>query len=149
MKRIKYCYYLTKKLDGTMYCKFYKKKICTNDCRDCTEKCYKIFHVIKQRTKELGISKKVKLTVWERDHHECIFCHKRVEWNYANSHFIKRSQGGLGIEQNIITNCEECHHKFDDTSKRQEMLKYAETYLKTKYINWNKNDLIYKKRYRK
>ena len=141
----KYCYYLTRKLDGTIYCKFYKKKICNNDCKGCIERTCKTYHTINRRTKELGINKKVKMVVWERDHHECIFCHKRVEWNYANSHFIRRSQGGLGIEQNIMTNCEKCHYKYDNTKAREEMMKYAEKYLRSKYINWNRNDLLYKK----
>ena len=43
------------------------------------------------------------MAVWERDNHRCIFCGKLVPYNLANSHFIKRSQGGLGIEQNIMT----------------------------------------------
>ena len=62
-----------------------------------------------ERTKALMITKDTKLQVWERDNHRCIFCGRYVEWNYANSHFIKRSQGGLGIPENIMTNCQECH----------------------------------------
>lgn len=98
-----------------------------------------------KRTKALEISKKTKLIVWERDNHKCVFCGMEVPWQCANSHFIKRSHGGLGIQQNILTNCPSCHHKFDDTIERKEMLVKAEKYLKSKYRKWNKEDLFYKK----
>ena len=141
----KYCCYLVQKLDRTIYCRFFKKKICISECNGCKNKCYETKRTTK-RTKELAIPKKVKLAVWERDNHKCIFCHKEVEWNYANSHFIKRSQGGLGIEENILTNCRECHRLFDDSIERQEWrMEYAEKYLRSKYPNWNKNKLVYKK----
>lgn len=102
-------------------------------------------HMKSKRTKALEIPKKVKLIVWERDGQECIFCHKWVPWQCANSHFIKRSQGGLGIQQNIMTNCPECHRKFDDTIERKKMMPIAEEYLKSKYRKWCKEDLYYKK----
>ena len=96
-----------------------------------------------KRTKALEISEKTKLIVWERDNQQCIFCHKWVPIQCANSHFIKRSQGGLGIQQNIMTNCPECHRKFDDTTNRKEMIKIAEKYFRSKYRKWNKKELLY------
>lgn len=98
-----------------------------------------------ERTKALMISKETKLKVWERDNHCCIFCGRHVEWNCANSHFIKRSHGGLGIEENIMTNCPQCHYLFDDTPMRKNMIPYAEEYFMKKYPNWNKDNLVYKK----
>ena len=98
-----------------------------------------------RRTKALEISKDVKQKVWIRDNERCIFCGKWVPMHFANSHFIKRSHGGLGIPQNIMTNCLECHRKFDDTIEREKMLVIAEEYLKTKYRKWCKDDLVYKK----
>ena len=94
-----------------------------------------------KRTEALAITKKVKLEVWERDDHKCIFCHKPVSWNLANSHFIKRSHGGLGIPENIMTNCAECHQMFDDSKYRKYMLPKAEAYLKSKYVGWNRDNL--------
>ena len=92
-----------------------------------------------------SITKEVKLKVWERDNYECIFFHKRVSWNFANSHYIKRSHLGLGIEENIFTACPVCHHEFDDTPKREYMLPIAKQYLISKYDYWNEDILVYKK----
>lgn len=98
-----------------------------------------------RRTKALEISKETKKKVWERDNHRCIFCGKAVPIELANSHFVKRSHGGLGIPQNIMTNCFECHKLFDDSIKRSEMLVYAENYLRSKYRKWDKEKLHYSK----
>ena len=130
-------------MNGKLYCKIRKKEIPYNMCVGCLDKKYKTSTT--KRTKELGIAKKTKLIVWERDNHRCIFCGKLVPWNLANSHFIKRSHGGLGIERNILTNCEKCHHKFDDTPEREEMWEYAERYLMSKYKDFDIRDLLYKK----
>lgn len=92
-----------------------------------------------------SIPKNVKLKVWERDKHRCIFCHRLVPWNLANSHFIKRSHSGLGIEENIFTACLDCHNKFDDSIYRKKMLPIARKHLKSKYTNWNEDNLIYNK----
>ena len=130
-------------MNGKLYCKIRKKEIPYNMCVGCLDKKYKTSTT--KRTKELGIAKKTKLIVWERDNHRCIFCGRLVPWNLANSHFIKRSHGGLGIERNILTNCEECHRKFDDTTDREKMWEYAERYLMSKYKDFDIRDLIYKK----
>lgn len=130
-------------MNGKLYCKIRKKEIPYNMCVGCLDKKYKTSTT--KRTKELGIAKKTKLIVWERDNHRCIFCGRLVPWNLANSHFIKRSHGGLGIERNILTNCEECHRKFDDTTDREKMWEHAERYLMNKYKDFDIRDLIYKK----
>ena len=141
----KNCSSLKIKLDRTIYCKYLNRKININECIGCPNKVI-ITTGSSRRTKELSISKKVKLAVWERDNHRCIFCGKLVPWNLANSHFVKRSHGGLGIEQNIMTNCEECHRLFDDSKERNEWrLEYAERYLKLKYPDWDIDKLTYKK----
>ena len=96
-------------------------------------------------TKETEISKKVKMTVWERDNHKCIFCQKEVPWEYANSHYIKRSQLGMGIPENLMTNCERCHNLFEVSTYREKMKEFARNYLINKYDYWNEEMLIYKK----
>lgn len=96
-----------------------------------------------KRSKACDISQKVKEKVWERDGHKCIICGSH--YAMPNAHFIPRSKGGLGIEQNIVTLCRECHHKTDNASQRQQMLEIIEEYLKKHYKNWNKDNLIYNK----
>ena len=68
-----------------------------------------------ERTKACDISQKVKFAVWMRDGERCIICgsHRAM----PNSHYIKRSQGGLGIEENITTMCLKCHDAFDGAGR--------------------------------
>lgn len=99
-----------------------------------------------KQTKEKEIPKKVKEAVWKRDKHKCIFCKKQVDVFYANAHFIPRSAGGLGIEENIFTACEDCHREQDNGMNTKFYDKKIEKHLKSIYgANWNKKNLIYKK----
>lgn len=97
-----------------------------------------------KRTKALEIPPKVKEAVFERDGGCCVFC-GRV--GIPNAHFIARSQGGLGIEENILTLCWDCHRKYDQTPRRQEMREFFKEYLQSKYPEWDETKLIYKKEY--
>lgn len=104
-----------------------------------------------KRSKACDISQKVKKIVWERDNGCCVICGN----NYnvmPNAHFIPRSKGGLGIEQNIFTACtrlteNDCHYKFDNgTQEEREKLKEkVQEYFMSIYPNWDENDLYYKK----
>lgn len=96
-----------------------------------------------KRAKACDISKKVKDIVWERDGCRCIICNSYQAM--PNSHYIRRSQGGLGIEENIVTMCMSCHREYDQGTGRKPMETYIENYLKSKYPNWDKSKLIYKK----
>ena len=98
---------------------------------------------MKKRTKALDISKVVKDKVWERDRHECIICHS--PYAMPNSHYIARSQGGLGIEENIGTMCIQCHHDYDHTPKRKDIKEKFKQYLQSKYPAWHESKLIYRK----
>lgn len=54
--------------------------------------------------------------------------------------------GGLGIEENIVTLCNKCHHDFDNGSRRVEYGYRIQWYLKSIYgDNWNERKLIYNK----
>lgn len=161
------CTYLKQKLNGKLECKKQKKIINIRECNECkyrenktnkTQSCSLKYNQERshnymrhksnkpsKRTKATSIPKQVKLIVWERDNHKCIFCGREVPWNLANSHFIKRSHGGLGIPENLFCNCLECHNKFDDSINREWMLPIARHYLMSKYENWNEKDLMYKK----
>lgn len=96
-------------------------------------------------SKATSISKEVRQKVWERDHMACIYCHRRVPVECANSHFIKRSQLGLGIEQNIVTACPKCHYKYDFGRNSHSMIKYTWEYLSSKYKGLKRENLVYKK----
>lgn len=104
-----------------------------------------------KRSKATDIPMSVKKKVWERDEHRCVLC-----GNYCNvmpnAHFIPRSKGGLGIEENIITLCTEltpnkCHRRYDFGTKeeREQIREQLRNYLKSKYENWNEENLYYDK----
>lgn len=94
-----------------------------------------------KRTKALEIPPKVKQKVLERDG-ACVWCGKQGQ---PNAHFIARSHSGLGIEENILTLCFDCHRRYDQTTERQKMRDYFKEYLKSKYPEWDEEKLIYNK----
>ena len=99
-----------------------------------------------KRSKACDISQKVKKVVWKRDRQQCIICGN--PYAMPNSHYITRAQGGLGIEQNIVTMCIDCHNAYDngnDTDKKEDIKKKIEKYLSNLYKDWNKENLKYDK----
>lgn len=98
-----------------------------------------------KRSKSTDIPKKVKETVWERDGW-CVTCGN--PYAMPNSHYVPRSAGGLGIEENIVTQCNECHYIMDFGTKfeREQMKLRVKLYLQSKYEYWNEEDLIYQRR---
>ena len=106
-----------------------------------------------KRTKALEIPIAVKRKVAERDskdgHPCCVWCGKPAPPAYplafSNAHYIPRGQGGLGIEENILTLDWECHMKYDHTDERGEMKAFFREYLMSKYPDWSEEDLVYKK----
>lgn len=99
-----------------------------------------------KQTKETEIPVKVKIRVWERDNHQCIFCDTKVDWRYACCHYIPRSAGGLGIEENIFTACESCHRNQDNGLNTLYYDEKAKRHLKSIYgEEWNEKKLIYRK----
>lgn len=96
------------------------------------------------RTAALQIPQAVKQRVHDRDGGCCIFCGKPGDpW----CHYIGRAQGGLGIEQNVLTMCAEHHRAFDLGAQAQRMVlkSLARDYLKARYPGWAENNLIYRK----
>ena len=94
-------------------------------------------------TKACDIPPKVKEAVWERDKHLCIICGS--PYAMPNAHFIPRSHGGLGIEENIFTACQECHDRYDKSIERKDIAAFIEKYMVKKYPCWNKEMLVYRK----
>ena len=106
-----------------------------------------------QRTKALEIPPEVKEAVAQRDsvdgHPCCIWCGKPAPTTsplaFSNAHYIPRGQGGLGIEENILTLDWGCHMEYDQTTNRGRMGEFFKEYLKSKYPDWTEEKCIYKK----
>ena len=104
-----------------------------------------------KRAKATDIPKAVKERVFARDKGKCVVCGNSYNV-MPNAHYISRAKGGLGIEENIVTLCTEmtlnkCHRKYDFGTKeeREKIGNIIEKYLKSKYENWDKKNLVYKK----
>lgn len=109
-----------------------------------------------KHTKQLQFSSKTKKAIYQRDGDQCIFCrmhfHMEGTSNLAYElkdcmHYINKSQGGLGIEQNGVTGCRYHHSLLDNGNKglRDQMLKIMQNYLEGIYPGWKKEDLYYNK----
>ncbi|MFQ8836332.1 MAG: HNH endonuclease [Oscillospiraceae bacterium] len=62
-----------------------------------------------------SISAAVKQAVRERDGGRCVLCGRPGNpW----CHYISRAQGGLGRPENIVTLCDKCHRRFDQSADR-------------------------------
>lgn len=96
-----------------------------------------------KETKLTAIPKHVKTAVWLRDNKRCIVCGQRTDISQANSHVVRRSRGGMGIEQNIVTHCYECHRKYD--SFESLTVKITLDYIGRKYPGWNPDRVKYSK----
>lgn len=97
---------------------------------------------MRKQTKATNIPKNVKDAVARRDGGRCIICGR---YGAPNAHFISRGQGGLGIEENIVTLCEECHRRYDQTAERRIYRDMIADYLRQKYIGWDETKLVYRK----
>lgn len=148
----------SKKYKKYYFCTNSKKEITFEDCKNCSFCTYKKQNKLKvtpikiknkkssKLAKSTEISQKIKEKVWNRDSQKCIYCGKYVSKSCANAHYIKRSHGGLGIEENIVTLCPECHFQEDNGQYTKMYEGYIEKYLKRIYgANWDKNKLVYKK----
>lgn len=96
-----------------------------------------------ERTMRLDIPRTVKDAVWERDNRCCVLCGNPQAM--PNAHYISRAQGGLGIEQNIVTLCMKCHRDYDQSAARQYIKEEIRHYLSSKYEDWKEENLVYQK----
>ena len=106
-----------------------------------------------KRTRVLGIPLRVKEEVAERDsfdgHPNCILCGLPAPVNnrlaFSCAHYINRAQGGLGVEENVLTLCPKCHYRYDQTTDREMLKPFLGRYLKNYYPGWDETKLIYQK----
>lgn len=109
------------------------------------KKIYKMKIRSSKRAKACDIPIAVKKKVLVRDKGFCVVCGQP---GIPNSHYIKRSQGGLGIEQNVVCMCVECHNAYDngkDEKKAKMIHDKVKKYLKRQYKDWKEDNLYYKK----
>lgn len=104
------------------------------------------------RTEALSIPRNVKVAVAERDSVDgwpcCILCGRpaptRAPLSFSCAHYIARSHGGLGIEENVLTLCWPCHQEYDGAG-RKELRPILARHLREYYENWSEDRLIYRK----
>lgn len=110
------------------------------------------------RTKALAISRITKEAVHKRQKGRSLFApYQPITIEECCCHFIPRSKGGLGIEENIFGCSQEQHRLFDGNilispgrseaiqRQREKMKAEVIAHLKQSYEDWNEEDLIYKK----
>lgn len=77
----------------------------------------------------------------------CIACGKPSKDPQGKSleihHVVPRGIGGMGIEQNLVLLCHECHSKVTDGD--ESIHERCKEYLQSRYENWNESDQIYKR----
>ena len=97
-----------------------------------------------RQAKAKAISSTVKMIVYHRDNGRCVYCQKPGN---PEAHFISRAKGGLGVPQNILTLCRECHDKYDNGTReeRDGMKEYFREYLISQYPDWDESKLIYRR----
>ena len=98
---------------------------------------------MRNETKATSISRSVKLAVWLRDHEQCVVCDRPVHVSCACAHIVRRSQGGKGIEKNVVTLCPGCHRRYDEGGD-YEKKKVMEHILEF-FPDWTREQVIYKK----
>lgn len=109
------------------------------------KKIYKMKIRSSKRAKACDIPIAVKKKVFIRDEGFCVVCGRA---GIPNSHYIKRSDGGLGIEQNVVCMCINCHNAYDngkDKKKVKMIHDKVKKYLKRQYKGWKEDNLYYKK----
>lgn len=103
-----------------------------------------------KRSKACEFSAEVRHRIWERDH-GCIFC--RLGYKPSSEaggypqvmHYVARSHGGLGVEQNGALGCAYHHQMLDNGLYHDEMQKLFREYLEEHYPGWNESELTYDK----
>lgn len=69
----------------------------------------------------------------------------QYHFNVLTLTILKEVNGGLGIPQNIVTACINCHYEYDMGKNTKYYVQFTEDYLKSQYEDWDKQSLIYNK----
>lgn len=106
---------------------------------------------MRKDTKARDFDRKAKIEISQRDSVGgwpcCVYCGAAAPapLAWSNAHFIARSQGGLGITENGLTLCPECHRRYDQTTDRMRMREYFREYLREHHEDWSEDALTYGK----
>ena len=106
---------------------------------------------MRKDTKARDFDRKAKMSISERDSINgwpcCVYCGAAAPapLAWSNAHFISRAQGGLGVPENGLTLCPECHRRYDQTVERRHMREFFREYLMNHYDDWSEDALIYRK----
>lgn len=95
-----------------------------------------------KRTLATEINAKTRKVVIERDKC-CVICGSYQMLSIA--HYIPRSKGGLGVKENLVVACMECHMKMDQSIDRKKLLQIVKERLRSYYEDFDESSLIYKK----
>lgn len=108
-------------------------------------------------TKFTAIPASVKAKVAKRDCAHgpatCIICGAPGS---PSCHIVRRSQGGMGVEENIVTLCSPCHYAFDEGlgikrlqplgfHSQKDVENYIIDYIKGFYTDWTIEGVTYRK----
>ena len=87
--------------------------------------------------KETDIRDSVRKSVLERDSIDgcpcCIFCGRPLMSGAHLHHVKRRSQGGAGIEENLVTLCWKCHAELHNGD--MDIQRFCKEYLEERYDN--------------
>lgn len=108
---------------------------------------------MRKDTRARDFDKKAKIAISERDSIDgwpcCVYCGRPAPIEkplaFSNAHYISRAQLGLGIPENGLTLCPECHRRYDQSTKRKKMKAFFRGYLKSKYPGWDESKLYYRR----
>ena len=100
------------------------------------------------RTIACDISAGVREAVKERDWNRCIWCGKYIK-SPDLCHYISRGAGGLGIPQNLVCGCRDCHREADQGVNTKEYKRKMKEYLMKFYPDWSEDKLRYKTDFQK
>jgi 5-methylcytosine-specific restriction endonuclease McrA len=93
-----------------------------------------------KRSKACDIPLKVRQAVYKRDGGLSVISGRP---GVPNAHYIPRSLGGLGIEQNIVTLTPSEHHEYDNGKRREKYREIIKAYLDEKYPGFPDEKRIY------
>ena len=69
-----------------------------------------------------------------------------VEQEVQTVIILKEVNGGMGIPENIVTHCPDCHYQFDFGQNSEWYKQKTKEYLQNYYgETWKEEDLVYKK----